>query len=222
MEFSNEFDVAAPIDEVYGALLDLERVAPCVPGARVLARTGEDSYEVGIEVKVGPMSMQYRGEVEIVEKDPEGHAAVMRARAREARGQGTASAHVRMSLSGDGAGTHGQIATGLQLSGKAAAMGQGVIQDVSARIVEQFAANLAAMLSREAGEEAPAPGGEARPAAGGPAEAEAGTEGAAEGLDVLRLASGVAAERMRDPRALLPALGIAFLVGVLVGRRRRI
>ena len=63
MKFENAFAVAAPIDEVYAALLDVERVAPCVPGAQVLERTGEDAYNVGIKVKVGPMSMTYRGSV---------------------------------------------------------------------------------------------------------------------------------------------------------------
>src|SRR5919206_4414884 len=98
MEFENEFDVKAPLDEVWDAMLDVERVAPCVPGAEVLERSGEDAYKVGIKVKVGPVSMQYRGEVEIVSKDPESHSALMSAKARESRGQGTATAHVRMHL----------------------------------------------------------------------------------------------------------------------------
>src|SRR3954471_17366659 len=146
MEFQNEFDVKAPLDQVWDAVLDLERVAPCVPGAEVLERTGDDAYKVGIKVKVGPVSMQYRGEVEITDKDPSSHVAQMSAKAREARGQGTANANVRMSLSGNGEVTHGTINTEVQLSGRAAAMGQGVIKDVSARIVDQFAANLAEML----------------------------------------------------------------------------
>src|SRR5919199_525982 len=130
MKFENTFAVDAPIDEVYGTLLDVERVAPCVPGAEVLERTGDDAYSVGIKVRVGPVSMQYKGQVEIVSKDPEAHTAVMSARAREARGQGTATAHVEMHLSGDNGATHGKIATEVALSGRAAAMGQGVIQEV--------------------------------------------------------------------------------------------
>src|SRR5919201_5144434 len=95
---------------------------------------------------VGPGQMQYRGDVEITDKDPSSHVAHMTAKARETRGQGTANANVRMSLSGNGEVTHGTINTQVQLSGRAAAMGQGVIKDVSARIVDQFAANLAEML----------------------------------------------------------------------------
>jgi uncharacterized protein len=159
MEFQNDFDVQAPLEQVWDTMLDVERVAPCVPGAQVLERTSDDSYKVGIKVKVGPVQMQYRGDVEIVEKDDSSHTAVMSARAREARGQGTANANVRMHLSGNGDTTHGSMVTEVQLSGRAAAMGQGVIKDVSAKIVDQFAENLAAMLGgggAAAAEEQPA------------------------------------------------------------------
>jgi uncharacterized protein len=214
VEFNNEFDVKAPIGEVWDTVLDVERVAPCVPGAEVLERTGEEAYKVGIKVKVGPMSMQYRGEVEIVEKDVDSHRAVMSAKAREARGQGTANANVVMSLSGNGGATHGRIETDVQLSGKAAAMGQGVIQDVSARIVDQFAQNLAAMLAGAPAEAAAAPG--AAPSGVPPMPAPAD-----EGLDVIPIVKGVAAERARDPRVFWTGLGIAFLIGLLAGRRGR-
>jgi uncharacterized protein len=238
MEFQNEFDVKAPLDEVWNTVLDVEKVAPCVPGAEVLEKVSDDAYKVGIKVKVGPVSMQYRGEVEIVERDPSSHRAVMTAKAREARGQGTANANVKMSLSGNGDSTHGSIATEVQLSGRAAAMGQGVIKDVSARIVDQFAENLAAMLGGE-----PAAGGTA---AGGAAAAEAQVERAEpasaaqgvgqqpapsappaapppaasqtdEGLDVLPIVGSIAKERLRDPRV----IGGLVLLLVLLLRRRR-
>ena len=102
MKFENTFAVDAPIDEVYAALLDVERVAPCVPGAEVLDKTGDDAYQVAIKVKVGPISMTYKGNVEVVERDDANHRAVMRARARETRGQGTADARVDMSLAEEG------------------------------------------------------------------------------------------------------------------------
>jgi carbon monoxide dehydrogenase subunit G len=156
MEFENTFAVKAPIDEVYDALLDIERVAPCMPGAQVIERTGDDAYKVGIKVRVGPVAMQYRGDVEIVARDPAAHVAVMRANAKETRGQGTANARIELRLSDEGEATRGRMATEVRLSGKAAAMGRGVIQDVSAKLTEQFAANLAAML--EGGAPAPAAG----------------------------------------------------------------
>jgi carbon monoxide dehydrogenase subunit G len=164
MKFENTFEVDAPIDEVYAALLDVERVAPCVPGAEVLEQTGEDAYQVAIKVKVGPISMTYKGNVEIVERDDENHRAVMRARARETRGQGTADARVEMSLTEEGPNrTKGTIVSDVQLAGRAAAMGRGVIQDVSAKIVTTFSQNLEAMLSGR--------GAAAEPAAAEPAAA---------------------------------------------------
>jgi len=164
MKFENDFDVEAPIEEVFKAILDVERVAPCVPGAKVVEQTEEDVYKVAIKVKVGPMSMQYSGDVKIVESDPELHRAVMRTRAKEARGQGTADANVEMHLEGDDSRTHGHISTDVKLSGRAAAMGGGVIQDVSARIVDTFAENLAAMLAegKSAAVETPAPAAEGK------------------------------------------------------------
>src|SRR3954465_1965871 len=102
MGFENTFEVDAPIDEVYAALLDVERVAPCVPGAEGLDQTGDDAYQVAIKVKVGPISMTYKGNVEIVDRDEANHRAVMRARARETRGQGTADARVNMTLTEQG------------------------------------------------------------------------------------------------------------------------
>src|SRR3954468_22767820 len=147
MKFENTFAVDAPIDEVYATLLDVERVAPCVPGAEVLEKTGDNAYQVAIKVRVGPISMTYRGNVEIVERDDEDHRAVMRARARETRGQGTADARVDLDLEQEGPTTKGAMVADVQLAGRAAAMGRGVIQDVSAKIVSTFAQNLETMLS---------------------------------------------------------------------------
>src|SRR5918912_951914 len=147
MKFENTFEVEAPIDEVYATLLDVERVAPCVPGAEVIEKSGDDAYTVAIKVRVGPISMTYRGNVEIVERDEANHRAVMRARARETRGQGTADARVDLSLDQQGETTNGTMVADVQLAGRAAAMGRGVIQDVSAKIVSTFAQNLETMLS---------------------------------------------------------------------------
>src|SRR6478672_10623660 len=158
MKFENTFEVDAPIDEVYATLLDVERVAPCVPGAEVIEKSGDDAYTIAIKVRVGPISMTYRGNVEIVERDDANHHAVMHARARETRGQGTADARVALSLVQDGPTTKGTMAADVQLAGRAAAMGRGVIQDVSAKIVSTFSSNLEAMLRGQGAEaEEPAP-----------------------------------------------------------------
>jgi carbon monoxide dehydrogenase subunit G len=228
MRFENHFDVDAPIDRVWDAVLDVERVAPTVPGAQVLERTGEDSFKVAIKVKVGPMSMTYRGEVEITERDEAAHRAVMKARAKESRGQGTANADVTMALSGEDGRTSATVTTDVELSGKVATMGQGVLQDVSGRLVQTFAQNLAAMLeagepqptevpARPAAEEGAAEQPAAAPAAGG-GEPAARAE-PAEALDLGALGGEMLAERLRDPRALGGVLAFVALVAFLLGRR---
>jgi uncharacterized protein len=219
MEFENTFEVQAPIEQVWDAMLDVERVAPCVPGAEVLERKGDDAYEVGIKVKVGPVSMQYRGQVEIVEKDPASRSALMSARARESRGQGTATANVRMHLDGDDGATHGRMITEVALSGRAAAMGQGVIQEVSGKIVHQFAENLAAMLgtaiadrgSQIAEAETPTEVREVPYFSAPPAPA------ADEALDVMPIVSDVAGKRLKDPRVIA---GVVLVLLFLLRRRR--
>jgi uncharacterized protein len=204
MRFENSFDVGAPIEEVWDTLLDVERVAPTVPGAQVLEQTGDDAYKVAIKVKVGPMSMTYRGEVEIVERDAAAHRAVMKARAKESRGQGTANADVTMVLSGANGRTAATVTTDVELSGKVATMGQGVLQDVSGRLVATFAENLAAMLE---GAEEPAPSDERVP------ERD-------DALDLGAVGGAMVTERLRDLRVLVPVVGIGALILLLILRRR--
>jgi uncharacterized protein len=234
MRFESQFAVDAPLEEVWAAVLDVERVAPTVPGAQVLGRIGPDAYQVAIKVKVGPMSMTYKGEVEITERDDAAHRAVLRAKAKESRGQGTANADVVMALAGDGSRTSATVTTEVELSGKVATMGQGVLQDVSRRLVQTFAGNLAAMLE---GGEGAAPGaaaaagggtGTAAGEEGGPAAAGAGTgtavgeEGgpaAAEALDLGAIGGAVVAGRLKDPRALACLLALAAAIFFLLGRR---
>jgi uncharacterized protein len=177
MKFENTFEVEAPIDEVYATLLDVERVAPCVPGAEVIEKSGDDAYTVAIKVRVGPISMTYRGNVEIVERDDANHRAVMRARARETRGQGTADARVELGLVQEGPKTKGTMGADVQLAGRAAAMGRGVIQDVSAKIVSTFSQNLEAMLGGD-GAAAQEPAAATQPAAPASPEPAAATVGA--------------------------------------------
>jgi uncharacterized protein len=215
MRFENHFDVGAPIGEVWDAVLDVERVAPTVPGAQVLDRVSDDAYQVAIKVKVGPMSMTYRGEVEITERDELAHRAVMKARAKESRGQGTADADVTMSLVSHNGGTSATVTTDVQLSGKVATMGQGVLQDVSRRLVETFAANLATMLERGEQVEAEVP---AQPTREPAPAAERARESA---LDLGSLGGAVIVDRLKNPRILAPLLGFVALVAFLAGRRSK-
>lgn len=147
MKIENDFEVAAPIDEVWAAMLDADKVAACVPGAQVLAQLGPDLYQFGMKIKIGPVSMQYKGEIEFVEKDESAHRAVLRGKGKETRGHGNAEATSTLSLTSVGEATRCQVEADLKLSGRVAAMGQGIIKDVSDRIAAQFAGNLQRMLS---------------------------------------------------------------------------
>jgi carbon monoxide dehydrogenase subunit G len=222
MRFENEFAVPAAIDEVWNALLDVERVAPCMPGAEVLERVGDDAYKVGVTVKVGPISMTYRGEVQIVERDEQAHRATMRVKAKEARGQGTADARAHMTLAERSNGTDVTIETEVQLSGKVAQMGQGVIADVSAKLVETFAENLAAMLA--AGDAAGGSGGVPTATATVSVPAAVPRPAPAKStVPVGKIAAAVIAGRLGNPRTLLLVavvyaaifLAIGFLIGWL-------
>jgi uncharacterized protein len=232
MKFENTFEVAAPIDQVYDALMDVERVAPCVPGAQVLDRKSDDAYEVAIKVKVGPMSMLYKGTVEIVDREPEAHRAQMRARARESRGQGNADAQVEMTLTSDNGTTRGTIDTDVKLSGKAAAMGGGVIKEVSGKLVDQFAQNLAAMLGEPGTQPTPevaaaaGPATPTEPAPSAPATptepSPAGPPAEADALDVGNLVGTMFVSRLRDPKVLGGLGGLGLLIALLVLLRRRL
>ena len=206
MEFENTFVVDAPVEDVWDLLLDVERIAPCMPGAQVLEQTGDDAYKVAVKVKLGPMTMNYKGDVEIVDKDASAHQATMRAKAKEARGQGTASANIRMALREQDAGTEASIVTEMQMSGKAAAMGQGVIKDVAGALTDTFARNLAKLVEAPAVEPASAP----------PTPTEEPPS-----LDAGKIAASVASQRARDPRTLAFVVLLVLLIGIAIGRRRR-
>lgn len=143
MEFDNSFAVEKPIDEVWSTMVDLERVVPCVPGASILEKTGEGAVRAEVKIRLGSMSMNYSGPAEIVEQDDAAHRAVMNARAKEAGGQGNADARVSMQLTGDGGGTAVALHSEINVTGKAAQMGEGVIAAVTEGMIKEFSENLA-------------------------------------------------------------------------------
>lgn len=153
MKIENKFVVQAPIDQVWATMMDVERVAGCVPGARVLNQLSEDTYQVGMKVRLGPMIMQYRGQITVAERDEASRRAVMQGKAKETRGQGTAEATVELRLAEDDEGTRGTVQADVRLSGKAAAMGQAVIGDVANQMVGQFVGNLEQLLASPAVDE---------------------------------------------------------------------
>lgn len=190
MELDNTFAVTAPIERVWTTLMDVDQVSRCVPGAQVLSQLSEDAYQVAMRVKLGPVTMQYRGQVDVLERDEVGHRAVMRGKAKESRGQGTADANVEMRLTQDGEQTRGTVHADVRLSGRAAAMGQSVIGTVADQMLAQFAHNLEAMLNEPQqpgtpdGPEAAA-GADVVDAMGEPADADRSGETVVEGVETL-------------------------------------
>ncbi|MFD5780760.1 SRPBCC family protein [Streptomyces sp. NPDC126933] len=179
MKIDNEFTVGVPIDRAWEALTDLEGIAPCMPGAQLTGVDG-DVYSGNVKIKVGPVISQYAGTAQLVEKDEAAHRAVIRARGKDSRGAGNATALIDAVLHAEGAGTVVTVATDLNVTGKIAQFGSGMIQEVSVKLLGQFVQNLEAELhvapgAAAAPTPAPAPGPAARPETGTAAGTAAGT-----------------------------------------------
>ena len=139
VELDHPFSTGKPIEENWNAILDLERLVPCVEGGSVLEKTGPESVNAEIKVKMGAMSLTFTGTVEVVESDEAAHRALLKVKSRETGGQGFANADVTFSLS-DGGGT---IHTAAQITGKAASMGEGVVVSVLDALIKDFTGKLA-------------------------------------------------------------------------------
>ncbi|WP_409182492.1 SRPBCC family protein [Amycolatopsis sp. VS8301801F10] len=155
MRLDHEFTVPAPIGEVWQAVIDPERVAPCMPGAS-LTKVEGDTFAGTVKVKLGPISLLYKGTGEFLEKDEAARKVVIKASGKDARGGGTAAATVTLMLTERDGGTHGAVATDLAITGRPAQFGRGLISEVGGKILDTFAGNLAASLETPA-EAAPAP-----------------------------------------------------------------
>lgn len=156
MKLENEFEVPVGVDEAWPVLLDVERITPCLPGAQLDEDKGDGEYAGQMKVKLGPIQSTYKGTIRIDEADEAAHRAVMRASARDVRGQGSASATITSTLEANGASTKVRVETDMRVTGPAARMGRGVMQDVSAKLLGQFADCLAAEIVRPAVAAAPA------------------------------------------------------------------
>ena len=141
MKIEDSFRVEVPVEEAWKVLLDLERIAPCLPGAQLTEVEG-DEYRGTVKIKVGPITAQYKGVAKIEEADEANRKVVLQAEGRDTRGQGNASATVIATLVGDGGGTTVNIDTDLNITGKVAQFGRGVMADVSSKLLGQFADNL--------------------------------------------------------------------------------
>ena len=141
MKIEDSFRVEVPVEEAWKVLLDLERIAPCLPGAQLTEVEG-DEYRGTVKIKVGPITAQYKGVAKIEEANEADHRVVLQAEGRDTRGQGTASATVTATLVAEGDGTTVNIDTDLNITGKVAQFGRGVMADVSSKLLGQFADNL--------------------------------------------------------------------------------
>jgi len=145
MELSNEFEVPVPIEQAWAILTDLERIAPCLPGAQLQEVEG-DVYRGIVKIKVGPITAQYKGQAVMVKKDDDTHIALLEATGRDTRGAGNASAAIKAELTSRGDVTHVSVMTDLMVTGKVAQFGRGVLADVSAKLLGQFVDNLEATV----------------------------------------------------------------------------
>jgi len=141
MKLENEFRVDVPVDEAWRVLLDVERIAPCMPGAQLQEVEG-DEYRGIVKVKVGPITAQYKGTATLTEVDESGRRIVLDASGRDTRGQGNAKALIKVTMNEDDGGTRVDVVTELAITGKVAQFGRGVLDDVSAKLLRQFVENL--------------------------------------------------------------------------------
>ncbi len=207
MELNNEFRVAVPAATVWDVFTDVERVAPCLPGATLLSVDGDD-FTGAVKVKVGPITVSYKGVAAYQEKDSAAQRIVLKAEGKETRGNGTAAATVTAQLKDEGDSTTVVICTDLAISGKAAQFGRGVLADVSGNLIAQFARSLEAELLGGATASTAAPSTEAATAAAQPADS----------VDLLKVVAVPVAKRYGPALAAAAAAGA---IGFLVGRRKR-
>ena len=192
IELDHSFTVPVPPDQAWDVLLDVETIAPCMPGATVDEVDG-DVVNGRIKVKVGPVSLTYKGTAKFTERNPETRVVVVDAAGKETRGAGTASATVRASLAPDasGSGTEVTMHTTMNVTGRPAQFGRGVMVEVGGKLVEQFAANLAKLIAGDTGSGGDAGSGDAGSSApAGTSDAAASDAGASGGGASVPGASG--------------------------------
>ncbi|MYG98256.1 MAG: hypothetical protein F4144_02170 [Acidimicrobiaceae bacterium] len=219
MELNDSFEVAHPIGAVWDVITDVERIAPCLPGAQLTGSDG-DAYEGLVKVKVGPITSQYNGKASFTERDDANHRLLMSASGRDTRGAGNASAEITVALEAvSDTATRVSVNTDLTITGKVAQFGRGVLADVSKKLMGQFADNLAALVAADvdSGESAEAE------AAGEPAGSDASDDGApdeapaapapqteVEAVDLLEVAGAPVLKR------LVPVIVAVIVVVILV------
>jgi uncharacterized protein len=225
IELDNTFTVPVPPEQAWDVLLDVERIAPCMPGASVTSVEG-DEIAGQVKVKLGPLSLSYKGTAKFTEKDPDSHTIAIEATGKETRGAGTASATVHASLKPDDAEgqTTVSIHTSLNVTGRPAQFGRSLLPEVSGKLIDQFAANLAALIDSTSNPAEAAPAQEAAATTAGTAAATQATAGPAQpvarlqnqedSLNLIKLVGGPVLKRI------IPVAAVAALIAIF-GRRIR-
>jgi carbon monoxide dehydrogenase subunit G len=235
MRLENEFTVPVPVPQAWQTLLDVQRIAPCMPGA-VVDRVEGDKVAGKLKVKLGPVLVSYSGTARFAEKDERGHRVVLEANGTEVRGSGTASATIQTQLHEQDSVTRVRVVTDLNVTGKAAQLGQGVMGDVAAKLVDQFAGCLAGVVRGEGGTEMAGAAGSppgtvaqdgaaraaetaAVPSAAG--EAPSGTAVAQPQPEALDFLGTVGLPVVKRAAPVLAGVALGLVLGVLVARRPR-
>jgi carbon monoxide dehydrogenase subunit G len=159
MKLEQSFDVSAPVEQVWKALIDIERVAPCLPGASITGRNDDGSYSGAFTIKIGPTTAAYTGKLEMQNVDESAHTATMQAQGNDRRGQGGANATINSKLTEIDGGTRVEVDTDYHITGRLARFGRGgMIEDISERLLREFAKRLQeSFAGQPAGEAAPEP-----------------------------------------------------------------
>jgi carbon monoxide dehydrogenase subunit G len=224
MEIKNAFTIEAPYREVWDALLDVERVAPCMPGAQIEERLDDAAYNGRFRIKVGPVTAAYRGRIEIAERDDDRGVVVMRGSGNDASGAGTANAVITSTVTDRGDHTEVEMVTELDVTGRVAQFGGrgSMMQSIADRMVNQFADRLRKDLLSPPEPEVAATNGSATNGHGAGHGAPAASAGSAaaepEAFDAGGLMKELVAERA--PAAIALAAVVAFVLGLLIGRSR--
>jgi len=208
VDLTNEFVVAASIEEAWALLTDVERIAPCVPRFE-LTEAGDNEFRGTLTVKVGAVTMPYESKLRFVERDDNAHRAVIEAEGREVGGHGGAKARITSQLSAEGGRTRASIVTSLTVTGRAAQFGRGILGGISNRLVGQFVTCLETRLL------APAPPAAQVRDAEAPPRVRTVHYEPSEPIDLVSVAGGAVLKR------LAPAVALLGLFALLVGRRRR-
>lgn len=216
MKLQNEFTVPGRPDEVFELLLDLEQVAGCMPGATLTDRSG-DEYQGTLKLRVGPIAAAYEGKLVVDDVDRSSRSATLRGTGRELNGQGGAEALIHATVQDDGAGSRVAVDTDVEIRGKAAQFGRGVLGEVTQRVMDQFAANLEAQLLAGAPTESAAEVPESEPEAA--RQAAPSAPRSEEALDAVAVVL-LPMLRKAAPAAIGVVAG-ALLGWLLRGRRRR-